>query len=198
MATAFGNEIPTRDPSAMIGSGALPNGGNAEKAVGGRWLISPGTQGTTTLTANTIFVPMSVGPMTIDVVGFEVTTLAGAGSLVRLGLYDVKPTEMVPGALLVDCGTADATTLGVKQITLATPFVWGGGVLWVSVTSQGTPTPHPVVRSLTSSVYAMSVAPPSVLTNRWLTQSGITGALPAVANNDGATGSGVSVLLRGV
>jgi hypothetical protein len=80
--------------------------------------------------------PVVIGrACTIDALAVEVTTQASAGGVLRLGVYSIDP---VTGAssLLVDAGTVDATTIGVKQITGLAVAVTAGQLVGLCVVSQ--------------------------------------------------------------
>lgn len=53
---------------------------------------------------------------TFDRIGVEITS-AVASSTVRLGIYNVS--NLLPTTLVLDAGTVDSTTTGVKQITIS-------------------------------------------------------------------------------
>jgi hypothetical protein len=115
---------------AAGGGGSLPDPGHIHGA-GAAWWYVPGNQpmGATTKALNTPY--QSYYPWYVDVaylidqVAIEVTT-AGAGALVRAGLYNAD-TNWQPTTLLVDFGTFDASTTGVKIITLGTPLTLAPG-----------------------------------------------------------------------
>lgn len=54
--------------------------------------------------------------MTFDRIGIEVTTSAASG-VVRLGIYG--DSDGIPGSLILDAGTVDASTTGAKEITIS-------------------------------------------------------------------------------
>ena len=54
--------------------------------------------------------------MTFDRIGLEVTTSAASG-VVRLGIYG--DSDGIPGSLILDAGTVDASTTGAKEITIS-------------------------------------------------------------------------------
>ena len=104
--------------------------------------------GTTGLTLNRSFCTGLYVPQggAIDRVGIEVTTVGGAGSVTRIGLY--ADNNGLPGELLFDAGTVDtATATGYLQATVN----WTGlndGLYWVATVPQvGT---APIVRSVSA------------------------------------------------
>jgi hypothetical protein len=87
------------------------------------WYTFPGTGttgGTLALVANTLYAIPFVCPkaITLDRIGINVTTLKAG--LSRLGIYaDAGGVRTCyPGTLLLDAGTVDTTTAGVKSITI--------------------------------------------------------------------------------
>lgn len=50
-------------------------------------------------------------------IGVEVTTISGAAAAPRIAIYG--DTSGKPGALILDCGSVDSTTLGIKELTIA-------------------------------------------------------------------------------
>jgi len=87
------------------------------------WYTFPGTGttgGTLALVANTLYAIPFVCPkaITLDRIGINVTTLKAG--LSRLGIYaDAGGVRTCyPGTLLLDAGTVDTSTAGVKSITI--------------------------------------------------------------------------------
>jgi len=115
----------------------------------------------------------------IDAVIAEVSTAGSAGAVVRVGVYGVG-SDGLPDELLIDAGTADATSTGIKVVTF-TPFTVSGLLFAAVVTQVQTCT----LRAATTTQFPLF--PPglssgnSVSTLRYLTESSITGALPANA-----------------
>jgi hypothetical protein len=73
--------------------------------------------------------------LTLDRIGLEITTL-GAASVVRLGIY--AETAGQPSTLILDAGTIDATSTGVKEITISQAL--SVGVVWLCAVPQGSAT----------------------------------------------------------
>lgn len=95
------------------------------------------------------FIPIRIThAVTVDRLGVEVvTTPGGTGSVVRLGIYRHDTATDLPKDLLVDAGTVDTTSTGMKAATvsqLLTPGTW-----WFSCAGQGSPTPGPTLRVAT-------------------------------------------------
>lgn len=116
-----------------------------------------------------------------DRIGIEVTTVGAAGAVQRLGIWEHDPAVDGPGALLLDAGTIDGTTLGAKEIVIAltrpASIIWLGAVPQVATsTVRGYNTSLPI--------YAVSIgstsqtAPSAVAPATHATQAGVAGALP--------------------
>jgi hypothetical protein len=78
-----------------------------------------------------LLVPFTV---TLNSIAIEVTTAGAAGAVLRLGILSDDGTGY-PGALLLDAGTVDATTTGVKSIAISQALT--PGVYWIGVVPQG-------------------------------------------------------------
>lgn len=135
----------------------------------------------------------------VDRIGVEVTAAGEAGSVVRLGIYADSAAESLPGALLLDAGTApgDGAT-GFKTITIAQEI--GPGLVWLALVCQSAVTTRPTLRSLAAAHYSGLVGAPAGLfaipaSNNAYTQSGVTGALPATFAYS-SVGVGFAVGLR--
>jgi hypothetical protein len=110
--------------------------------------------------------------MTIDRIGVEVTTVGSAGSVTRLGVW--RDNNGVPGLLLLDAGTVDSTTTGLREITISqllTP-----GIYWLGACSQGSPTTQPTYRTA-SQIIPFSAQPSAPSYMRWCrSYYGVSGA----------------------
>lgn len=93
---------------------------------------------TLTVTANRLYaMPFVVGtPITIDRIGFEITTGSAGGC--RMGVYAHDSAGNGPGALLSDFGIGDTTSIAVVEITGS--LVVPTGVFWVAGVFSVTPT----------------------------------------------------------
>jgi hypothetical protein len=125
------------------------------------------------LTVTPLFVPRAV---TLDRIGGE-ATVAAAGSTIRYGIYE-DDGDGYPSRLLLDAGTVDTSTTGVKEITISQAVP--GERIWLGAVSQGG---APTVRALQdNNVWMNAVADSAaVLLGNLLTgyqQSDVTGALP--------------------
>ena len=79
------------------------------------------------------FLPVFLVQRPYDRILFQVTTAGGPGALVRLGIY--SDTDGEPVTLLTEAGTVDASTIGVKEITIAwTPP--SAGLYWLAAAFQ--------------------------------------------------------------
>jgi len=151
------------------------------------WILAGGTSVTTlALTAGREFaIPFEVtSETTIPELDVEVTT-AAAASTIRLGIRAHNPAtgEPLSGAPLVDAGTIDSTTTGVKPKTLASNLNLKPGWYWYTVTAQGG---APTVRASAPSavifpgpIKAASAAAISQFNVCGYYQDGVTGALPS-------------------
>jgi hypothetical protein len=87
------------------------------------WYAAGATTGiamtTGALTTNRLYAVPFISPkaITLDRIGINVTTL-GSGASARLGIY-VDNGNLYPGSLLLDAGTVDMSTTGVKTITIS-------------------------------------------------------------------------------
>jgi hypothetical protein len=134
---ATGPQGPKGDTGATGPQGPAGSGGGSAvdpghiHGSGAAWWYTPGSQpiGVTTKALNTpyqSYYPWFVeAPYTIDQLAIEVTT-AGAGAQVRAGLYNADTNWQVT-TLVADFGLFDASTTGVKIITLGTPLTLPAG-----------------------------------------------------------------------
>lgn len=88
--------------------------------------------GVNTQVASPIYVPANT---TADRICLQVITAAASG-LWRLGIYADAGTSY-PGAVMLDAGTIDASTTGVKELTISTPTTLPIGVYWVAAKCEG-------------------------------------------------------------
>lgn len=119
------------------------------------WYAFPGgTTGTQLLVDQTAyFVPLRVErSVTFDRIGIEISTAAGAGGVVRFGLYADAADSVgyLPGALITDYGAATVTT-GATVVTVLTPtaavLLSPTVTYWVAVVPQGASAPQVTVRT---------------------------------------------------
>jgi len=72
--------------------------------------------------------------VTVDEITAEVVT-AGATSVLRAGIYAHDNTTRLPGELIVDAGTAAASSPGLKSIAISETLT--PGIYWLAVVRQG-------------------------------------------------------------
>lgn len=161
----------------------------------GRYLFIEGASNATSATAAVTNGRMLVGAVlvvqscTIDRISFEVvTTPGGAGSVTRAGIYN-SDANGLPSSLLLDAGTADTTTTGIKEITVSQALT--PGLYWVTAVNQGAATPAATLRyvNFTTASGGAGITPWLIGTwssfNSWVSgqcfevNSGVTGALPS-------------------
>ena len=81
---------------------------------------------------------------TLTSIAVEVGTAGSAGSVLRLGIYLLNPDTLAT-TLLVDAGTVDATTTGVKTLAIS-QWVEAGMMISPGAASQGAPSTQPIIR----------------------------------------------------
>jgi hypothetical protein len=135
--------------------------------------------GNSGVTSNRLFyLPIYVTRTTsFDRIGINhAATTAGAGSIVRLGIYN--STNDLPSTLVLDAGFVDLTTAAAyKEVTISPSQSLGVGVYWLAAVAQvtsGSPT-------FVTGTPIMPV-PSSLSTfNGAKFEAGVSGALPATA-----------------
>jgi len=97
------------------------------------------TYGNRSITANVLYgVPVLVArAMTVDRIAIEVLTQGAGGTKARLGIYSVH-SNLYPTTLLLDAGTVDVDSTGVKTIVINQALAKGWN--FVALVSDGTPT----------------------------------------------------------
>jgi hypothetical protein len=182
----FGWPTPNDSDDANQGAAAIRALGDAvDAAVAAVWIPvsgqAYGSFGNSTLAATlnlAYFSPVYFPrPTAVDQIRAQVTTAGAAGAVVRLGIYRQNPATGLPGTLLLDAGTVDATTTGVKTISVSETIT---GMVWCVVVTQV------VTATLRSSTavnqgYYGGAGDGNLNSNTGPTQSGVTGALPASA-----------------
>jgi hypothetical protein len=152
----------------------------------GWWYMPPGGAAATAMTLNRIYyqrLPVPSGGASIDRIAVEVTTGGTAGAVVRLGVYDAT-TGGRPGSLLLDAGTVDSESPGIKELTVS--LALSGGLKWLTAVVQGANCSLRVVPATADvnegqSVPANSTAITSPGGALYPIANGPTGALPASA-----------------
>lgn len=123
-------------------------------------------------------------------IAVDVTVTSEAGGLVRLGVY--SDSGGMPGVLVQDAGTIDAT------IVAATPAVLASAVqadwYWAVAAFQSTPTTRPTVRAAQQGSWARigdTVAGGAASKGVYI-MDGVSGALPANFAASGVSGIAAS------
>lgn len=118
--------------------------------------------------------------ITVDQIVCDVTSAGSAGSVVRMGIYADDGSNQ-PGALVIDGGTVDGTTMAVKLLTIAATAL-APGRYWLVAVNQGAPTTTASLRFAERMVAgSYHVTQSAILTGAaWVSVSmtGVTGALP--------------------
>lgn len=170
-------------PTALEISGSGAAAGSTYRA--GMWTTPPHASSTGLPTngemvVSPLYLPRA-GSIT-DLACECVTTPGGTGSVVRMGVYADDGTGY-PGALLVDAGTVDTTTTGVKTLTLGTALSLAAGRYWLAGVGQGAPAPNPTMRldgTTTPRAGILAATAAIALQNAIVSyrHTGVTGALP--------------------
>lgn len=108
------------------------------KTPSGRWLHGWVANFVTNQAPTSGYIPLIVSRgMSIDAAGVNINT-AIAGSTVKIALYEDDGTGY-PGDMVVDFGTIDSSTTGVKTLTLGSPQAITAGLYWLlSIVSTNT------------------------------------------------------------
>ena len=102
----------------------------------GRYIAPPDGLGTGYLTGvgylrcKQISIPTTI---TVDRIAVDIQAAGWAGAVVRLGIYESD--NGVPGALILDAGTVDATSTGTKTITISQTLA--AGYYYLAAVGQG-------------------------------------------------------------
>ncbi|MEU7170314.1 hypothetical protein ABZ949_02335 [Micromonospora tulbaghiae] len=150
----------------------------------GRYYTTPAAARTTAVIPNgdgsLCGAPFFVGqPRGFDRIGVEVTTAAAATN-VRLGIY-ADTGGGLPGALVLDAGTVDASTTGTKELTISTGLL-APGEYWLAAVAQGG---SPTFRALSGSAWPIGITTLAAATASVVYAGGctaaaaVTGALPS-------------------
>ena len=167
-----------------------------------RCYTAPGVRTTDQFSANGagIYAPFWVGrTQSFDAVAVDVTVAGSAGSVVRLGVYKDDGTGW-PGTLVVDAGTVDTATTGLKSITagLGALTDLAPDLFWLFAASQGGATTQPTLRAVGNGSHQwVGVIPPGSASHTVYNVSGVTGTLASpAATPAGSLGTGVTVFIR--
>lgn len=175
------------------GAGLAPIGGSIfggyrQMLTGNYYGTNGGFPSTNPASVNTLWLtPLWVpAPITIDTIACEVTA-AVAATTVRLGLYGSASTDM-PGGLVLDAGTIDSSTTGIKTITLSPTLRIPAGLWWLaSVAQGGSPTLRTIGNSAAPPVAGTAGGGGTGLNTYYVT--GVTAALPASASWTASSGA---------
>jgi hypothetical protein len=153
---------PTKAVAQFLDTaGTSPNLGRGLRIGGGLWYTPNGSLGTAVISNGILTaIPFDVDrPIRVTDMAIEVTSAGSTGSVVRLGIYYDDGTGLFPksggAGLLIDAGTVDTSTTGVKTLNLAASvgknaFLNNIGRYWIATVGQGAPTTNPTLRVLTS------------------------------------------------
>lgn len=110
-------------------------------------------------------------------IAVDITIASEAGGLVRLGVY--ADSGGMPGALVQDAGTIDATVVAATPAVLSAPIQadW----YWAVAAFQSTPTTRPTVRAAQQGSWARigDTVPGGAGSKGVYIMDGVTAALPA-------------------
>ena len=161
---AAGNDARLSRPPSLLVSGQYTSGSS----------VSTGNAG---VTANRLYYQPIYVPRTVTVDRIAVNhaaTTAGAGSVMRLGIY--TSTNDLPSTLLLDAGTVDLTTAAaLKTVTINQQLT--AGVYWLAAVGQitsGSPT-------FATGNPGMHVPDAGGTFTGVKFEGGVTGSLPATA-----------------
>jgi hypothetical protein len=148
----------------------------------GRYIAPPDGWGTGFLTGvgylrcKQLSIPTTI---TVDRIAVNIQAAGSAGAVVRLGIYESN--NGVPGALILDAGTVDATSTGTKTITISQTLA--AGYYYLAAVGQGQGS------QVTGNAYSASQQIVPIdgtfhVGNGLVsyTKSGVTGALPDPLN----------------
>lgn len=165
------------------------------------WSVPWGSAATAAFTADgqTTYIPLAIPKTaTVDRIACEVTAVGSAGSVVRMGIFKSGATNDVPLDLVLDAGTVDATTTGVKEIIISQPLT--PGIYFLLATSQGAPTTHPTLRSIATGISPMAIAQTAAVALGYaiigFTGPNVTGAYPATLTPTGGSATPMRVSVR--
>jgi hypothetical protein len=126
--------------------------------------------------------PLPFGTVIVEVTE-DVTVVGAAGALRRLVGYKHNPATGLPGALLFDAGTYDATVLGFRTVvTTGSPTVDNYCGVWLGGITQGAASTRPTIRTLTVAQPGVGLAAAANMNTVWAgwqsTATTFTGAAP--------------------
>lgn len=132
-------------------------------------------------------------PVTADRIAFKVNTAGAAGDVVRVGIYR-DAGAVYPGALLLDAGTVNVGSTGVKEATISQAL--DAGWWWLVIVRQGN-SGTPVFEANDKALWG--VGQTNLGTSpHWsgFEDTNITGALPANFTTTPASEVGIRMWVR--
>jgi hypothetical protein len=163
--------IPARTQAARIGA-------YGEPMASGQYYLSMVGSGLTNqgMTLNRLYaMPFFVGrACVLDRLAQRVTVAGASSNTIRLGLYSDDNGK--PGALLVDAGTADATTTGVKALTVSVAIAQG--LYWLATVAQTGTACSCHGNTTNVKMPGMPTLASDLATHSSWTQDSVTGGLP--------------------
>lgn len=206
--TLFGNVQPVTPGGTSLNQGTnrffhqvLRNGtapdllrhDRASSRVGvGRYRAVRGAVGTTrALTQNAEYcAPIAVAPgQTLDRVALNLST-AGSGGTLRFGVR--QDEGGLPSATVTELGTVDASTTGIKEVTVS--VVPTGPRLWLCVVGQGAA--GLVAAGVNGPVEGIDLTSAPTAPLGAFTQTGVSGAFPTTAPTASAVGAAPLLAVR--
>lgn len=115
---------------------------------------------------------------------------AAEGAVIRMGIYASNPATGLPGSLFADLGTVDASTTGLKNLTLTGNLTIPAGLYWMGSVIQGASGATMAKRYAFTRNDGTSPSGEHGPTNAYghmlPTMSNVTGALPATFTDTGS------------
>ena len=136
---------------------------------------------------------------TITRLAMSVTGAGGAGSVIRMGVYEATSTGL-PGALLVDGGTIDGTSATVQEVTVSAAVNAAGWHYLAAVSQVGTLPTVTSMQPLAGVSFRASTATNALSAIRAVPQvTSVTGALPDPCGTllGTATTTGPLIVIKG-
>lgn len=131
---ASSNEVVLGNDSRLSSDSHMPFG--VVTGVSGHYLVSMGSGviNQTIISGTLLYVPMYLSdPVDVNIIAVEVAASASEFGSVRLGIYDSNE-KGIPGNLIVDAGTVNGSTVGVKQAVINATLQ---DLVWLAVSVQG-------------------------------------------------------------
>jgi hypothetical protein len=151
---------------------------------------------TAALAANTLYANLVYaqaksdgGDPTFDRIMVNVTGAGAGGTDARLGVYAMG-ADGFPGALVLDAGTVDVDSTGVKEVTGLTLTLTAGRFYYTAVVSDGAPTVTSY-SSMQQAVFGWASAANTAFENRW-SVAHTYGALPNPFGTPTGSGNGLA------